>query len=44
MLKKHKKNRKRELPAWVEKWLLPFLIDLIVGVLTALIVKLLRIY
>lgn len=37
-----KKRRKRKLPAWVEKWLLPALIDLIVGLITAMILKLFK--
>ena len=38
-MKRTKKRRKRELPAVVEKWLLPALIDLLVGLITALIIK-----
>lgn len=38
-IKKHR--RKLKLPAWVEKWLLPALIDLMVGLITAIIIKLL---
>jgi len=36
-----RKRRKHKLPAWVEKWLAPALIDLMVGLITAIIIKLL---
>ena len=41
-MKHNNKSRKRELPAWVDKWLIPALIDLAVGLITALIVHYLK--
>lgn len=42
MGRNNRNRRKHKLPAWVEKWLAPALIDLMVGLITAIILKLLK--